>query len=53
MPKQKSLLANYLRTYVYEFSEHIFITHSLVLVNKICVIKISTKKKFNINQYVA
>lgn len=53
MPKQKSLLTNHLRMYVHKFGKYIFITYSYVLVNKICVIKVSTDKKFNIKQYIA
>lgn len=53
MPKPKQSLACRLRAYVREFGDNIFTTDGTVLYCKICDIKVSSEKKFNVSQHIA
>jgi len=53
MPKPKQSLACRLRAYVREFGDNIFTTDGTILYCKICDIKVSGEKKFNVFHHVA
>lgn len=52
MPKEKTSVANRLKSYVREFGSNIFTIDASVLFCKLCNIKINHEKRFNIPQHL-
>jgi len=52
MPKVKQNHDSKLKKYVSEFGENIFSTDGLILYCKICDVKVSSEKKFHIQQHI-
>jgi hypothetical protein len=52
MPKIKQNLSNRLQTYVNLYGPKIFLIDKSVLFCKICEVKVSSDKKFNVSQHI-
>ncbi|KAF0753067.1 CGG triplet repeat-binding protein 1, partial [Aphis craccivora] len=53
MPKEKKTTSSRLQSYVTEFGTEIFSTDNKILFCKVCNTKVSSEKRFSINQHIA